>query len=138
MNNFICTCCNYMFDSNANLKRHRKMKLLHAINKYSQYFEDMNKKNNICNCGCCKANFPPTNINNQQHIECQLRIILSNDLDPLWALDNTIRNKGNDIYTDLIYMRYDFETNQNIADLFINHVNHINFNYTGFRGTFLQ
>ncbi len=133
MNNFNCTCCGNNFNSNADLKRYRKMKLQHSLHKYNQYLEDMNQKNNICNCLCCNCNFPPANVNNQQNIDwhnCQLRVILSNELNPLWG--NTNRSEGNDIRTDLMYMIDDFKTDPNILDQFINHVSGLNFDYTGF------
>ena len=66
MNNFNCTCCGNSFNSNANLQRHRKMKLQHSLHKYRQYLKDINQKNNICNCLCCNCNFPPANMNDQE------------------------------------------------------------------------
>lgn len=94
MNN--CTCCGNSFPSEGDLKRHRKMKLQHAMHKYKQYVKDMNQKNNICNCLCCAACFPPSN----KHMpvvnwnNCQLRVIISNELDQLWS--NTDRCMGCD------------------------------------------
>lgn len=133
MDKIKCTCCENKFTSDANLKRHRIMKLQHSLHKYRQYLEDMNSKNNICNCICCKCNFPPMNMNNQQEIDwrnCQLRIIMSAELNPLWG--NVTRSEGNDIHTDLMDMICDFKTNPNILDKFINYVNDINFCYSGF------
>lgn len=133
MNNFNCTCCDNNFNSAGDLKKHRKMKLQHALHKYNQYLKDINKTNNICNCLCCNCNYPPTNMNNQQEINwnnCQLRIYMSNELNPLWG--NINRSEGNDIRTDLLYIINDFKTNSNILDQFINHVNGLNFQYIGF------
>lgn len=132
MNNFNCTCCNNNFNSNGNLKKHRKMKLQHVLHKYNQYLKYINRTNNICNCKCCSSFYPPTNMNNQQIPQwknCQLRIIVDNELNPLW--NNSIRPIADDLRSDLLYMINDFKNNPNIVDQFINHVQNLNFNYAG-------
>ena len=129
MNNFNCTCCGTIFNSNTGLKRHRKMKLQHTLHKYKQYVKDMNKKNNICDCLCCRACFPPTN-ENQNQIDwhnCQLKIIISAELDQIYGNN---RPKEKDVHMEILSM-LEYFNDPVIADNFINHVNNINFDYKG-------
>lgn len=125
MNNLNCTCCGTKFNSDDDLNKHRKMEMQHALRRYKNYIKNINKNQNICDCVCCSTFFPPTNpnINNIDRHNCQLRIIVSNELDQLWG--NNIRTQGNDIHTDLIYMINDF-SNPIILDHFIYFTHQLN------------